>query len=142
MNSLRPSTERSHLAIVEAFLDAALSGDLHGLIAVLAPNAILRADASTQQLGSQPELVGAAEVAGQFAGRSQAARAVWIDGQPGAAWVHRGGVKVAFLFEIDKGQIQGIWLRSDPDYLKATDFEIEPPQKRRGAQENLPGAFE
>ncbi len=91
-----PSRERTHRAVVEAFLNAALTGDLDGLIAVLAPNAILRADAATQQLGSQPELVGAREVAGQFAGRSQAARLVWIDGTPEAAWVHRSAVKVAF----------------------------------------------
>ncbi|MBX3071960.1 MAG: sigma-70 family RNA polymerase sigma factor [Thermomicrobiales bacterium] len=129
------AVERSHHAVIEAFLHAALSGDLDRLIATLAPNAVLRADAATQQLGSSPELVGAGNVAGQFSGRSQAARLVWIDGAPGAAWVHRGTVKVAFVFSInDDGVIDAIWLRSNPDFLETADFEIEPPQKKRNTR--------
>ncbi|MCC6943559.1 MAG: sigma-70 family RNA polymerase sigma factor [Thermomicrobiales bacterium] len=130
------AVERSHHAVIEAFLHAALSGNLDRLIATLAPNAVLRADAATQQLGSSAELVGAGNVAGQFSGRSQAARLVWIDGAPGAAWIHRGEVKVAFVFSInDDGVIESIWLRSNPDFLETTDFEIEPPQKKRNTRE-------
>lgn len=122
---------RSHYAIIDAFLNAARSGDLNGLIAMLAPDAILRADQTTIQMGVQPELLGAADVAGRFAGGAQTARVVWLDGNPGAAWVHQGTARVVWEFEIEDGLIQRIWLRSDPDYLETTEIEMEPPPKVR-----------
>ncbi|MGE3796515.1 MAG: sigma-70 family RNA polymerase sigma factor [Thermomicrobiales bacterium] len=130
-NASSPVTSgQSHRAVIEAFLHAAGSGDLNRLVAVLAPDAVLRADLATQQLGSQPELTGAQEVAGQFLGRAKAARVVWIDGSIGAGWIAHGRVKVAFNFVIDGGQIREIWLRSDPGYLEATEFELEMVSKR------------
>lgn len=117
--------ESSHRAIVEAFLYAARSGDLDRLIALLAPNAILHADPSTIEMGVQAEIAGAAAVASRFAGGARVVHPAWLDGTPGAAWIHRGSVRVAFDFSIREGQIQEIWLRSDPGYLDATEIEIE-----------------
>jgi RNA polymerase sigma factor (sigma-70 family) len=127
----RTEPEHFHRAIVEAFLHAARSGDLNGLIALLAPDAVFRADQTTIQMGVQPELLGAADVAGRFAGGAQVLRLAWLDGAPGAAWTHRGNVRVAFAFEIRDGLIQEIWLRSNPEYLESTDLELEPPERRR-----------
>ena len=131
--AVRPT--RSQYAIIDAFLAAARSGDLNGLIALLAPDAILRADQATIQMGVQPELLGAADVAGRFAGGAQTARMVWLDGVPAAAWVHQGSARVVWEFEIVDGLIQRIWLRSDPAYLASTEIELEPPPKMRKSAE-------
>ncbi len=122
---------RSRREIIEAFLHAAGTGDLSRLIATLAPDAVLLADPATQQLGSKPETVGANEVAGHFLGRAQAARVIWIDGAIGAGWIEHGRVRVAFNFEFQNGVIQQISLRSDPEYLTETEFELENVPRRR-----------
>lgn len=130
---LPPVRSPSHRSIVEAFFAAAQSGDLAGLIALLAPNATLRADHSAVQMGIQPEFHGAPAIAQQLNGKAHAARIAWIDGAPGGVWAHRGVVKAVFRFTIERGQIQEIWLRSDPDYLESTDIEVEPAPKRRSS---------
>ena len=124
---------RANRAIIEAFLHAARSGDLEGLIGMLAPDAVLRADQATIQMGVAPELIGPAEVAGRFAGGAQTARLVWLDGLPAAAWVHQGEARVVFDFTISNGVIQQIWLRSDPAFMSATEIELDLPQKQRSA---------
>jgi RNA polymerase sigma factor (sigma-70 family) len=53
-------------AVVDAFLAASRSGDLDGLVAVLDPDIVLRADATSVKMGSQHEVRGAAEVARVF----------------------------------------------------------------------------
>jgi RNA polymerase sigma factor (sigma-70 family) len=137
----RSSPGQSHRAIVEAFFAAAQSGDLSGLIAVLAPNAVLRADRSAAQMGIQAEINGGVEIAGQLVGKAHAARIAWIDGDPGAVWAHRGSVRATFGFTIVGNEIKEIWLRANPDYLESADIEIEPVQKRRSAgAENPSGA--
>src|SRR5690349_21229405 len=44
--------------IVEAFLKASRDGDFEGLLAVLDPEVVLRADSAAQRLGSPPEIRG------------------------------------------------------------------------------------
>jgi RNA polymerase sigma-70 factor (ECF subfamily) len=134
----RTSPGQSHRAIIEAFFTAAQSGDLNGLIALLAPSAVLRADRSAAQMGIQAEINGGIEIAGQLVGKAHAARLAWIDGYPGAVWAHRGSVRATFGFTIEGDEIQEIWLRANPDYLEAADIEIEPVQKRRSAGEANP----
>lgn len=128
-----PTPGPSHRGIVEAFFMAAQSGDLDGLIALLAPNAVLRADHSAARMGIEPEFRGAPVIARQLAGKAHAARIAWIDGAPGGIWAHRGEVRAVFDFTIAGGQIQEIWLRANSDYLTASDIEIEPASKRRTA---------
>lgn len=129
----RAPAGHSHRAIVEAFFTAAQSGDLSGLISLLAPNAVLRADRSAAQMGIQAEIHGHADIAGQLVGKAQAARIAWIDGEPGAVWAHQGSVRATFGFTIADSQIREIWLRADPAFLETADIEIEPARKRRSA---------
>ncbi len=128
----------SHRAIVEAFFTAAQSGDLNRLIALLAPNAVIRADRSAAQMGIQAEIHGRVEIASQLVGKAHAARIAWIDGEPGAVWAHRGDVRATFGFTIQNGEVQEIWLRANPDYLESAEIEIEPARKRRSAGEANP----
>ena len=134
----RTAPKQSNRAVIDAFFHAAQSGDLNRLIALLAPNAVLRADRSAAQMGIEAEIHGGTEIAGQLVGRAQAARIAWIDGDPGAVWAHRGAVKATFGFTIQDGQILEIWLRADQAYLESADIEIEPAQKRRSAGEVNP----
>src|SRR5947207_1982787 len=88
---------RRRRAVVTAFLQASRSGDFDGLLALLDPNAVARADATVTSFGGAvPEVRGAAEVADNFTGRAQAARPALIDGEPGAIWMQGGQVRVVF----------------------------------------------
>ncbi len=114
--------QRHRHELVKAFLDASRSGQFEGLLALLDPEAVVRADASTIQLGSDPRARGAAAVAETFSGRARAARFVLIDGAPGAVWTLRGIPQVIFEFTIVDGAVAAIDLLSDPDTLQAVQL--------------------
>jgi RNA polymerase sigma factor (sigma-70 family) len=102
--------------LVDAFLTAARGGDLARLLTLLAPDAVMRADLVGQQMGTDPSYDGAPAVAARFNGARGAAPAS-IDGEPGAAWIYRGEVKVAFVFHVDRGLVREVELIADPDVL-------------------------
>lgn len=103
---------------VMAFLRASRSGDLAGLIALLAPGVVLRADIGAIQMGAEPVVTGAEAVARNFSGRAAAARLAVIDGAPGVAWFAGHEVRVAFVFTMGAdGQVQAIDLVADPATL-------------------------
>ncbi len=131
----------AHREIVHAFMHAARTGDLSTLMALLAPEAVLRADVATRQMGVPGEQRGAASVAEWFNGKAHVARIAWFDGEPGAAWAPAQRIKVAFTFVVRDGKIEGITLRSDPDWLARTDIEIEPRPRRRNAGGSYPPAL-
>jgi RNA polymerase sigma-70 factor (ECF subfamily) len=125
----------AHRELVTAFLAASRDGDFDRLLAVLSPDAVLRADATSVRVASAyqdrggplltPEVRGAAEVATAFKGRATAALPALIDGAPGLVWAVRGQVRSAFVFTIAGGKITGIDLVMDDDHLGALDIEIE-----------------
>lgn len=107
---------RTHHEVVDAFLAAARGGDLSRLLSLLAPDAIMQADAAGIALGTEPVYAGADAVAARFDGVRGAAP-VTIDGWAAAAWVHHREVKVAFLFTVSDGLISGVDLVADPETL-------------------------
>jgi RNA polymerase sigma factor (sigma-70 family) len=114
---------RTHHEVVDAFLEAARGGDLARLLALLAPDAVMQADAAGIAMGTEPVYAGADAVAGRFNGVRGAAP-VTIDGWSAAAWVHHRDVKVAFLFTVVDGLITGVDLVADPDVLGRMDVEL------------------
>ena len=106
--------------VVDAFLFAARGGDLANLLALLAPDAVMRADLVGQQTGADAVYDGAAAVAARFNG-ARGATPVTIDGDPGAAWFLAGAVKVAFAFLVAAGLVREIELIADPDVLATLD---------------------
>lgn len=110
--------------VVDAFLAASRGGDLVGLLSVLDPNVVLRADAvavltasAKQSDGAPrlaPELRGAKTVAETFVGRAQAARAAIVAGAAGAAWAPDGTPRVAFAFSVVGERIVAIEIIADP----------------------------
>jgi RNA polymerase sigma factor (sigma-70 family) len=107
--------------IVEAFLAAARGGDFAGLLALLDPGVVARADDAAVLTGATREVRGAAEVAGTFAGRAKAARPALLDGAPGLVWAMAGRPKVVFDFTVEDGRIVAIDLVADADRLDALD---------------------
>ena len=106
--------------VVDAFLTAARGGDLSVLMSLLAPDAVMRPDLVGRQMGTETVYDGAAAVAARFNGVKGAAP-VMIDGELGAAWIMAGEVKVAFVFEVERGLVREIELIADPDVLATLD---------------------
>jgi RNA polymerase sigma factor (sigma-70 family) len=117
--------------LVSAFLAASREGDFERLLALLAPDAVLRADdvavrtaAANQRRGAPvlaAEIRGAKQLAEAFKGRSQAAAAAIIDGEAGAVWAMRGQIRAAFVFTIERDRIARIELVMEPEHLAALD---------------------
>lgn len=124
-----------HRELVSAFLAASRDGDFERLLAVLSPDAVLRADdvalrtaAANQRRGAPvlaAEIRGASRVAEAFKGRAQAASGALIDGEAGAVWAMRGQVRAAFVFTIERGKIAGIDLVMEPEHLAALDVKVD-----------------
>ncbi|MGH3744546.1 MAG: sigma-70 family RNA polymerase sigma factor [Mycobacteriales bacterium] len=118
--------------VVDAFLDAARGGDLPALLSLLAPGVVMRADPIGQQMGTQAVYDGAHAVAGRFNG-ARGASPVSIDGDPGAAWIMRGTVKVAFVFRVEEGLVHDIELIADPEILATLDVTRRRPRRNPAA---------
>lgn len=111
--------------VVQAFLAAARGGDLQGLLDLLDPGAVVRADGAASAMGS-PDLTGRAAVAAFFDGSARAARLMTVDGWAGAVWQHRGEVKVVFAFTVEDGLVTAIELLADPETLASTTIGRPP----------------
>ena len=118
-----------HREIVAAFFKASRAGNLQGLLAVLAPEVVLRPDETALRMGARngwitSELHGASAVAEQFNGQAQAAQLALIDGVPGAAWVGGGVPRVAFAFTFRDAKVVEIELVADAERLSQMTIEI------------------
>jgi RNA polymerase sigma-70 factor (ECF subfamily) len=111
--------------IVNAFLKAARGGDFQGLLAILDPNVVVRADAEAQKLGARIELHGAEEVAGRFVTHARGARPALVGGVFGLAWAPGGKVRVAFNFSIVEGKITVVELIADAERIRELGVTFE-----------------
>ena len=119
----RPAEPQQRREVVRAFLAASREGDFAGLLAVLAPDVVVRADAVAVAAGSSAEVRGAQAVAQNFLGRARAAVEAMVDGAPGAAWLVDGKVRVVFEFTFDGAAITAIDLRMDPAAIAGIEVE-------------------
>jgi hypothetical protein len=110
--------------VVDAFLAASRGGDFDALLALLYPDAVLRADRSAVQLGASTEVRGAAAVADTFSGRARVAQPALVDGAAGAVWAPGGRPRVVFGFTIAGGKIIEIEMVADPERLRQLDLAI------------------
>ncbi|TCC01355.1 sigma-70 family RNA polymerase sigma factor [Kribbella soli] len=108
--------------VVTAFLAAARGADFSGLLHVLDPEVVVRADAGAAAYGGMPALAGAARVAQEFSGRAAAAKLVLVDGMPGLVWMQRGEPLIVFSFTVVDGRVAAIDLRGDAEYLENVDL--------------------
>ena len=103
--------------VVDAFLAASREGDLAGLVALLHPDAAVRADGAAVAMGAEPEVVGVGAVAETFRGRARAARPGSLDGFAAAVWSVGGTPQVVFGFTVEDGLVREIELLADPEVL-------------------------
>jgi RNA polymerase sigma-70 factor (ECF subfamily) len=113
--------------VVAAFLAAARDGDFDALLALLAPEVVVRADAAVSPRGAPAHAAGARTVAEQalsFARRARFARLALADGAMAIAVVPHGRLTTIMLFEITHGKITGIDISADPERLRRIDLTL------------------
>ncbi|TWB90600.1 RNA polymerase ECF family sigma subunit [Bradyrhizobium macuxiense] len=110
--------------IVEAFLAASRNGDFEGLLAVLAPDVVVRADQAAQRLGSLPVIRGATAVAESFKGRAQAARPALVDGEIGVAVILGGALRIVLRVTISGDRIAAIDATANATEIETFDVEV------------------
>ncbi|MCK9872520.1 sigma-70 family RNA polymerase sigma factor [Nocardiopsis dassonvillei] len=116
--------------VVDAFLDASRAGDLDGLLKVLAPDVVRRADPQALRLREPAVLRGARQVAGETANnvrRTRFARPALVNGVPGAV-VAPGG-RLLFVLEITvRGdRVSGIEIIGAPERLRELEISVADP---------------
>lgn len=112
--------------VIEAFLAALRAGDLQGLLAVLDPDLVVRADMP----GAPGEIRGAATWAKGAAAFGHLARLVHpalVDGGVGLVMAPRGRLVRALRFTFADGRISGIEIISDPARLRELDLSMLDP---------------
>jgi RNA polymerase sigma-70 factor (ECF subfamily) len=109
--------------VVAAFLDASRHGRFDDLLAVLAPDVVVRADAVAAAMGAEAEIRTAEAVATAYTGRARALRLALLDGVPGGVWAMAGEVKVAFVFTVADDRITELVLVADPERLAALEVD-------------------
>ena len=111
--------------VADAFLAASRGDDFEGLLAVLDPAVVLRADAGNGPLGPSRLISGAPEVAAQahrFAHMARFARPVLVNGTPGFL-VARSGQPLALIgIAIRDDKITEIDILADPERLSRLDL--------------------
>jgi RNA polymerase sigma factor (sigma-70 family) len=128
----RDAVTKRNDELVRAFLEASRGGNFSALLALLDPGATLHADAAVMAMGGaaywqsdrlQTGIVGAQAVAETFIGRARAAQPVFIDGEPGAVWMHEGELRVAFRFSVKNDRISAITMIADGEKLAQSLIE-------------------
>ncbi|MBR0708968.1 sigma-70 family RNA polymerase sigma factor [Bradyrhizobium liaoningense] len=120
-----PDANMSHQRkIVDAFLKASREGDFEGLLAVLDPDVVFRADQAAVRLGTLPEIRGADAVAQLYKGRAQAARTALVDGEMGVAVILGGRLRIALRVGFSGDRIAVIEAVADADEIAAMDVEV------------------
>ena len=122
----RPDLNRQR-EVVDAFLAAARTGDFEGLLAVLDPDVVLRADAGAVLPGLSRVVRGAAAVAGQavtFSGPTWFTRPVLVNGAPGFVVFARGEPFAVGGFTVKDGKIVEMDILADPERLRKLDLSF------------------
>jgi RNA polymerase sigma factor (sigma-70 family) len=110
--------------VVQAFLTALRAGDFHGLLAVLDPDVVVRADMPP---GAPTETRGAAvwaKGAVAYGHLAQNVELAHVNGAIGLVMAPRGRLFRAVTFTIGNGRITGIEIIGDPARLRA--LEVSP----------------
>ncbi len=125
---------RRQQEVVEAFLAASRRGDFEALVALLDPDAVLRADRAAVKAATAnrakgapllaPEVRGGRAVANALVGRAQAAQLALIDGSPGAVWAPGGRPRAVFAFRIVATAIAEIEIVTDPSVVAALRVQV------------------
>ena len=107
--------------VVDAFLAASRNGDFEGLLAVLDPQIVFRADRGADLAPGAIELRGAEQVANIVLARGTPfapfAKPAIVDGQAGAVVEIGGVLRSVVKFTVSEGRVVGMDLTIDPERL-------------------------
>lgn len=116
-------TKARQQRVVDAFMAAARAGEFDGLLELLDPEAVIRADGEIVRMGGPALIAGAEAVAQRFSGGARALLPVTLDGYAARVWQLRGEVKVVFGFVFgDDGRIVEVEQIAEPAVLAALDL--------------------
>ncbi|WP_327375030.1 RNA polymerase sigma factor SigJ [Streptomyces sp. NBC_01216] len=108
--------------VVDAFLAASRDGDFEGLLTVLDPDVVLRADGGSLRAGASKLVRGAEAVVRQalaFARFRHSSLPVVVNGSPGVVSLQDGRPAALMAFTIDGDRIVEIHILADPARLAA-----------------------
>jgi RNA polymerase sigma factor (sigma-70 family) len=111
--------------VVDAFLAASREGDFEGLIAVLDPDVVLRADRGAVPAGASIEVRGAQAVAGQallYSRLGLVVQPALVNGAAGVVSIRDGRPFSVMGFTVAGGKIVEIDILADPARLAALDL--------------------
>jgi hypothetical protein len=111
--------------VAEAFLAASRGDDFEGLLAVLDPAVVLRADAGAGPLGPSRLVSGASNVAAQarrFAPLARFAHPVLVNGVPGFLVAPNGQPLALISMAVRDDKITEIDILADPERLSRLDL--------------------
>lgn len=119
------ATPEEGARLAEAFLKASRNGDMAGLLALLAPQATLRADGGGKRPAALKPVIGADRIA-RFFGRMMRFKELiqprkvtflTINGLPGYVTIEPDGLPQTTAFEIEDGRITTVYVVRNPDKL-------------------------
>lgn len=111
--------------VVSAFFAASRDGDLDALVAVLAPDVVLRSDGGTARPRMTMELHGSGDVSKQAITSSRLSPFVLpalINGAAGVVVAANGRPMFVMAFTVTAGRIAAIEVLADPDRLRHLDI--------------------
>ncbi|GAB10075.1 putative RNA polymerase ECF-type sigma factor [Gordonia araii NBRC 100433] len=128
VQSRRPRFDAGGAATAEevtrAFQIAAVTGDVDGLLAVLAPDAVYTADSDGKASAARRPVAGADAIARMMLGfvrfgvkHEMATRDLWVNGMPGFTVTMTDDPGGAFWFHVVDGKIAHIYGMRNPDKL-------------------------
>jgi RNA polymerase sigma-70 factor (ECF subfamily) len=112
---------RAHKQVVDAFLAASRNGDFEGLLALLDPDVVLRADAGDGPFGPSRIVRGAEAVVQQamlYNALAKLAQPVLVNGLPGVIVVRDGKPLSLLSVQVRDGRIVELDIIADPDRLQ------------------------
>lgn len=115
---------REHSDLLARFLKATRSGDLQGLVDLLASDVVLHTDGGGKGIALPNEIHGADTVArtildrmGRQVPKEAVARMAKINGEPGFVGYFNGKPLSAITIDVRDGRIQGIYVVTNPEKL-------------------------
>jgi len=116
--------------VVDAFFAAARDGDFDALVALLDPEAVVRADRGAARAGAPSEVRGAAAVAeqvltiGGFGRLARMAQPALVNGAAGVVMTAAGRPFAVMAFTVTQGRIAEIDILADPERLHRLDLAV------------------
>ena len=115
-------------AVVEKFLAAVATGDVQGLMAVLAPDVVVTTDGGGVVQAARKPIVGADKAVSFLARAAQlpgfSVRVAWFNGMPGVRF-EIGGETTAVSLLVENGLISRVYAIRNPDKLGGLEKEAE-----------------